>query len=215
MTKNRLSRSLFQAINALSRSIEARDPYTEQHQNGVAIIARHIGELLDFDESSIECLRVSGTLHDIGKIGIPAEILTKPGRLTREEYDLVKQHTLIGKRILRAVEFPWPVADIVEQHHERIDGSGYPHGLDGEDIEPEAHVIGVADVVESMLLDRPYRKGLGLDAALGEIRKNRGKLYDPEIVDACIELFTNKRHLFGIDRKGNSELRIMQQLATG
>ena len=199
-------------MHALCSAIEVRDPYTGHHQNGVSVIARQIGQIMQLSSGQIECLRVCGTLHDIGKIGIPAEILTKPGRLTSHEYELVKQHSLIGAKILEGVQFPWPVRDIVSQHHERLDGTGYPYGLQGSDILLEAKIIAVADVFEAIMIDRPYRKGLGLDAALDEIQNNSGKLYDSNVVDACTDLMTKQRNRFAIYKRGQSELPVIQQI---
>lgn len=150
-------------------------------------------------EDQIECLRIAGTLHDIGKIGVPSEILSKPARLNDEEYALIKRHSVLGEEILKDVDFPWPVGKIIRQHHERLDGSGYPDGLMGEDILFEAKVIAVADVVHAMMLPRSYRVGLGPEIAAGEIRKNRGRLYDPEIVDACLAIFDEKPELLQPD----------------
>ena len=138
---------------------------------------------------------MAGIVHDIGKIHIPAEILSKPGALSHLEYDFVKLHSQAGYDILKGIDFPWPIAQTVLQHHERLDGSGYPQALSGDNIILEARILCVADVVESMSSHRPYRPGRGLDAALEEIRHNRGVLYDPRAVDACLDLFLNKRFL--------------------
>ncbi|GAI55853.1 unnamed protein product, partial [marine sediment metagenome] len=131
-----------------------------------------------------------------GKIGVPAEILNKPTRLIDLEFNLIKTHPLVGYNILKQIEFPWPVAEIVLQHHERMNGSGYPHGLSGEEILPEARILGIADVVEAMASHRPYRPALGIDKALEEISQNKGVLYDPQVVDACVKLFRKKRFQF-------------------
>ena len=135
---------------------------------------------------------MAGVVHDVGKIRVPAEILTKPGRLTELEFAIIKEHSQNGYEILKAIDFPWPIAQIVLQHHERLDGSGYPQALTSNQILFEAKIIAVADVVESMVSHRPYRPGLGLDMALGEIELNKGKLYDPGVVDACITIFRER-----------------------
>jgi HD-GYP domain-containing protein (c-di-GMP phosphodiesterase class II) len=139
---------------------------------------------------------MTATIHDLGKIQIPAEILSKPGKLTDNEFNLIKTHPQVGYDILKGIEFPWPIAQIVLQHHERVNGSGYPQGLSGEDILLEARILAVADVVEAMASHRPYRPALGTDKALEEIEKNKGKLYDSEVADACIRLFTKGRFKF-------------------
>jgi len=139
---------------------------------------------------------MAGIIHDIGKISIPAEILSKPGRLNEIEFSLIKGHSKAGYDLLKDVEFPWPIAKIVLQHHERIDGSGYPQGLSGEDILLEARILGVADVVEAMSSHRPYRPALGIDSGLEQISENSGVLYDPEVADACIKVVREKRYEF-------------------
>jgi putative nucleotidyltransferase with HDIG domain len=144
----------------------------------------------------VDAIYYSSLIHDIGKINIPSEILSKPGKLTDLEFDLIKNHAIYGWEILRDIRFPWPVAEIVLQHHERVDGSGYPKGLKGEDILLEAKIITVADVVEAMASDRPYRPSLGIDKALEEIKRNKGCLYMPEAVDACLALFDENRFAF-------------------
>jgi HD-GYP domain-containing protein (c-di-GMP phosphodiesterase class II) len=178
--------STVEVATALS---EMRDPYTAGHERHVGKIAAAIGAELGFDAQRIEGLRVAGYLHDIGKITIPAEILSKPGKLSAIEYQLIKGHSQSSYDVLKDVEFPWPVAAVALQHHERIDGSGYPQGLKGEAILLEARILAVADVVEAMSAHRPYRPGLGIDKALAEIRRGRGSAYDPVVADACIKLF--------------------------
>ena len=148
-------------------------------------------------EDRVEGIRVSATLHDLGKIYVPAEILSKPARLTNMEMGIMKTHSEVGYDILKNIQFPWPVADIVLQHHERMNGSGYPQGLGGADILPEARVLAVADVVEAMSSHRPYRPALGLSLALEEIETERGQLYDPDAVDSCLELFRTHSFEFG------------------
>jgi len=146
-------------------------------------------------------IRVAGALHDIGKMYIPSEILTKPGNLTELEYEMIKAHPKVGYNILKTIDFPWPIAPIVLQHHERVDGSGYPSGLSAKDILLESRILGVADVVEAMSSHRPYRPALGIDKALEEISKKRGRLYDPDVVDVCLKLFAEKRFKFQQDDK--------------
>ncbi|MBE0612697.1 MAG: PAS domain S-box protein [Burkholderiales bacterium] len=173
---------------------EMRDPYTAGHQRKVAEIAVAIGAELGFDARRQEGLRVSGYLHDIGKITIPAEILSKPGKLSATEYRLVQGHAQASYDVLKDVQFPWPVAEVARQHHERVDGSGYPQGLKGEAILFEARIMAVADVVEAMSTHRPYRPGMGMEAALAEIERGRGSAYDAEVADACLRLYRDKRH---------------------
>jgi hypothetical protein len=171
---------------------EMRDPYTAGHQRKVAEIAVAIGAELGFDARRQEGLRVAGFLHDIGKIRIPAEILSKPGRLSATEFRLVQGHAEASYEVLKDVNFPWPVAQVALQHHERMDGSGYPQGLKGDAILLEARIVAVADVIEAMSSHRPYRPGLGLDVALDEIERGRGSAYDANVVDACLVTFRNK-----------------------
>jgi len=171
---------------------EMRDPYTTGHERRVAEVSVAIGAELGFDERRLEGLRVAGYLHDIGKITIPSEILSKPGKLTPVEFQLIKGHAQASYDVLKDVEFPWPVAQVALQHHERLDGSGYPHGLKGEAILLEARIMAVADVVEAMSSHRPYRPGLGIDKALAEIERGRGSAYDPAVVDACLRLFRDR-----------------------
>lgn len=188
-TVGKLRQTVEATVQALVVTSEKRDPYTAGHQHRVSKLAVAIARRMDFDEDSLESIRVAGLLHDLGKIYIPAEILSKPARLTDMEFGLMKSHPEVGYEILRGVPFPWPIAEYVCQHHERLDGAGYPHGLEGDDILPEARILAVADVVEAMSSHRPYRAALGLEAALDEVRKGRGTLYDPAVVDACLVLF--------------------------
>ncbi len=191
-TSLRLQRAIEGAINAVALTTEIRDPYTAGHQHRVAKLACSIGRELGLSNEQIEGVRVAGTLHDIGKIYVPAEILSRPGRLRQNEINLVKDHSQVGYDLLSTIEFPWPVAQIVLQHHERINGSGYPLGLSGDDILIEAKIMSVADVVEAMASHRPYRPALSIEEALLEILQQRGVLYSPEAVDACIKVFTQK-----------------------
>jgi len=187
-----LRRTLERTIQVVISTIEMRDPYTAGHQRRVTQLACAIARELGLPEEEIEGLRMAGLVHDLGKISIPAEILSKPGKLGPIEWTMIKAHPQIGYDVLKAVEFPWAVAETVLQHHERIDGSGYPLGLSGEKILMKARILAVADVVEAMSSHRPYRPALGIDEALEEIERNKGILYDPEVVDACVNLFTKK-----------------------
>jgi response regulator RpfG family c-di-GMP phosphodiesterase len=173
---------------------EMRDPYTAGHQRRVAEIAVAIGTEFGFDAQRLEGLRVASYLHDVGKMRIPSEILSKPGKLTPAEFQLVQTHAQASYDVLKGVEFPWPVADVALQHHERMDGTGYPQGLKGDAILLEARIIAVADVVEAMSLHRPYRPGLGIEAALSEIERGRASAYDPVVADACLKLFRERRY---------------------
>ncbi|MGB4703473.1 MAG: HD domain-containing phosphohydrolase [Candidatus Saccharicenans sp.] len=188
----RLQRALKGTIQAISTMVEMRDPYTAGHQRRVAKLAEAIGRELGMSEAQLEGLKLSAEIHDIGKIYVPSEILSKPTKLTELEYTIIKTHSQAGYEILVNIEFPWPVAEIVYQHHERIDGSGYPRGLKGEEILPEARILAVADVVEAMASHRPYRPAFGIDRALEEIKLNRGRLYGSDEVDACVRLIEEK-----------------------
>jgi len=179
-------------IQVLVSVLEARDPYTSGHQSRAAHLACAIAEEMGFSQDKIEGIRMAGSIHDIGKLSIPAEILVKPTKLTNLEYSLIKEHPKAGYEMLRDVESPWPLAQIVYQHHERMDGTGYPGHLKGEEIIPEARIMAVADVVEAMASHRPYRASLGIEPALEEIEKNKGILYDAAVVDACLKLFREK-----------------------
>ena len=191
-----LQKTLEGTILALTMTIEYRDPYTSGHQQRVSDLASAIAKEMSFPKDRIMVIRMAGALHDIGKIAIPVEILSKPGRLSKTEFELIKNHSQVGYDILNSIKFPWPLSQIVLQHHERMDGSGYPQGLSGEDILMEARIMAVADVVEAMASHRPYRPALGIDKALEEISKNREVLYDPEAVDACLMLFKDKGFKF-------------------
>jgi HD-GYP domain-containing protein (c-di-GMP phosphodiesterase class II) len=173
-----------------------RDPYTAGHQRRVADLATAIAKDMDFTENEINGLKLAALVHDIGKINIPAEILSKPGKLTIPEFNLIKMHPQTGYDILKSIEFPWPIALIVLQHQERYDGSSYPNGLKGEEIHIKARILAVADVIEAMSSHRPYRPSLGIDTALEEIEKNRDILYDPNVVDVCLNLFKEKGYKF-------------------
>jgi len=183
-------------VNALASAVEKRDPYTAGHQRRVARLACAIARELNLDNGVIECLNIAGILHDIGKIYVPAEILSKPARLTQAEFDIVKEHPRIGAEILESIEFPWPVAQIILQHHERLNGSGYPSGLKTDKILLEAKILSVADVVEAMMTHRPYRPAWNIDVVLTEIISNRDILYDAKVVDACVRLFREQGFKF-------------------
>jgi response regulator RpfG family c-di-GMP phosphodiesterase len=191
-TLESLRKSLYGTVEAVSRMVELRDPYTAGHERRVALLAYAIGKEMGLPERQVEGLRVTGYIHDIGKIAVPAEILSKPSALSSIEFAMVKEHARAGYGILKDLEFPWPVAQAVLQHHERLDGSGYPQGLKELEIILEAKILMVADVVEAMASHRPYRASRGLDSALNEITTNRGKLFDPHVVDACIRLFSER-----------------------
>ncbi len=188
----RLKKTMDAAIETMSKMIEAKDPYTAGHQQRVSQLAIAIAKELNLSPDKIEGIRISSLIHDIGKIGLPTEILSKPTRLTDIEFSLIKGHSQIGYDVLKSINFSYPVARIVLQHHERLNGSGYPNHLKGDKILLEARIIGVADVVEAMSSHRPYRPALGIDKALEEISQNRGILFDPEVVDVCLRLFKEK-----------------------
>jgi PAS domain S-box-containing protein len=195
-TLDSLRKSMNATIQVMVSAVEARDPYTAGHQARSADLARYIASQMGLPQEKIDGIRMAGTIHDIGKLSIPAEILSKPTKLTELEYRLIQEHPRQGYEILKNVESPWPLAEMVYQHHERLDGSGYPRHLKGEEILIEARILSVADVVEAMASHRPYRPGLGIAAALEEISRNRGVLYDAQAVDACLRLFTEKGYKF-------------------
>ncbi len=192
-----LEASMQETIQGFSKAIEMRDPYTAGHQQHVGNIAAEIARKLKLPEVQINNMRLIGMVHDVGKIGIPAEILTKPSKLNPIEYEMVKSHVNIGYEILKDIHFEIPVAEVVREHHERLDGSGYPRGLKGEEISLEARIIAVADVIDAMASHRPYRPALGIEPALGEIESGRGIKYDPSVVDACLELFQKDGYEIG------------------
>ncbi len=195
-TLQKLRNAMNAIIEAMVLTIETRDPYTAGHQRRVTNLARAIARELGLTEDQVDGIRTAGVIHDLGKISIPAEILSRPGKLLPLEYGLIKTHAQVGYDILKNIEFPWPVAEIVHQHHEKMDGSGYPVGISGKDILIESRVIAVADVVEAMASHRPYRAALGIDRSLEEITSNRETLFDKDAVDACIMLFTKKDFTF-------------------
>lgn len=185
--------SLQGIIHVISMIIETKDPYTAGHQKNVAEISRAIAKRMGLREEKIEGIVLAATVHDLGKISIPAETLAKPTKLNYFEKSLIRIHPQSGYEILKMVDFPWPIAQMVLQHHERMDGSGYPQGLTGEEILLEAKIIGVADVVDAMCSHRPYRPALGIDKALVEIHRNKGTLYDPLVADACLHYFEERK----------------------
>jgi PAS domain S-box-containing protein/putative nucleotidyltransferase with HDIG domain len=191
-----LQETLISTVHALATTVEMRDPYTAGHQRRTTILACAMAEEMGLTEEQFDGLRMAGLVHDIGKISVPAAILNKPGSLSEIEFNIIKTHPQVGYNILKEIEFSWPVAQIVLQHHERLDGSGYPQGLRGEEIMLEAKILAVADVVEAMASHRPFRPALGIEAALEKIAKNQGILYEPEIVDVCKRLFTEKGFTF-------------------
>jgi putative nucleotidyltransferase with HDIG domain len=196
----KVEKALETTIQTLGLTTETRDPYTAGHQRRVAELACAIAEELHVEEQSVRGIRAAGLIHDIGKLSIPAEILSKPSTLTPLELGLVKAHAQTGYDILKGIVFPWPVAEMVLQHHERLDGSGYPQGLTGDAIVLGARILAVADVVEAMASHRPYRAALGIDKALEEIARGAGTVYDDQVASACLRLFAEKR--FSFDGQG-------------
>ena len=188
-TLTELREALGGTIEAMALTVETRDPYTAGHQRRVSNLARAIATEMGVSEDQIQGIRLAGVIHDIGKISVPGEILSKPGKISKNEFGIIKEHPQVGHNILNTVDFPWPIAQIVLQHHERMDSSGYPDGISGENILLEARILAVADVVEAMASHRPYRASLGIDIALREILKNSGSFYDSKVVDACLRLF--------------------------
>lgn len=191
-----VQRSMEGIIHAMALAIETRDPYTAGHQARVTSLAVSIAKELNMPSKEIEGIRMAGMIHDVGKIAVPAEILSKPGDLTDIEFSLIKTHPTVGYHILKDIDFPYPIAQIVLQHHERLDGSGYPKGAFKDQILIQAKIIAVADVVEAMASHRPYRPSLGVEKALWEIGEKKGVLYDPEVAQLCIDLIRNKGFSF-------------------
>jgi PAS domain S-box-containing protein/putative nucleotidyltransferase with HDIG domain len=191
-TLRNLRKTISGTIQAIIQVVERRDPYTAGHQRRVADLARSIATEMELSYDMIDGIRTAAMMHDIGKISVPAEILSKPGSLGQFEFGLIKEHSKTGYEILKDVEFPWPIAEIVYQHHERLDGSGYPRGLKGSDQLLEARIIALADVIEAIASHRPYRPSLGIEVALDEIKSRKGILYDPAVVDAALRLFEAK-----------------------
>ena len=192
----KLRRAMGGSIQLLADTAEVKDPYTAGHQRRTADLGRSIATEMGLTKDQIDGIRMAGVVHDVGKIAIPAEILSKPSRLTEIEFGLIKTHSQLAYDILKKIDFPWPVALITYQHHERMDGSGYPQGLRGEEITLGAKILAVADVVEAMAFDRPYRPAFGMDVALEEISNKRGITYDPDVVDACLKIVREKGFKF-------------------
>jgi putative nucleotidyltransferase with HDIG domain len=185
----KLQHTISGIIQTIAAIVESRDPYTAGHQKRVSALAAAIGEEMKLPAEKIEGVRIASLIHDLGKIHIPAEILSKPGKLTPLEYNLVKIHPQVGFDLLKNIDFPWPIAEIIYQHHERMNGTGYPQGLKGKDITIESRILSVADVIEAMSSHRPYRPALGFEAARDEVVKKRSEIYDSDVVDACIRVF--------------------------
>jgi PAS domain S-box-containing protein/putative nucleotidyltransferase with HDIG domain len=194
-TLDKLRKAMSATIQAISLTIESRDPYTAGHQRRVSDLARSIATRLSLPAEQIDEIRLAALVHDLGKISVPAEILNKPGRLNPQEFDLIKDHPRVGYEILKTIDFPWPVADIVYQHHERIDGSGYPQGLKDGQIHPMARILSVADVVEAMLSHRPYRSAFAPQEVIQEISVNKGITFDPEAVEVCVDILKERYQL--------------------
>ena len=197
----KLQKTMESAVEAMSRVIETRDPYTAGHQRRVAELAKAISEIMGLSESETQGIHMASLIHDIGKLYLPAEILVKPIALSDLEFQMVKTHSAVGYDIVKTIAFPWPVATIILQHHERIDGSGYPNGLKGSEILLEARILAVADVVEAMSSNRPYRPARPIEESLNEIDKNQNILYDAPVVAACLDLFRNRRFKFTISER--------------
>lgn len=182
-----LEKTLMGTVRTISKIAESRDSYTAEHQQNVAVISAEIAKRLGFSEDRTKWLYIAALLHDVGKVSVPSEILSKPAKLNQFEMELVKLHAENGYQILKDIPFPLEIAEIVRQHHERLDGSGYPRGLKGDEILLEARILAVADVLDAITNHRPYRPALGLNVALDELEKNKGKLYDARVVDACVK----------------------------
>lgn len=191
-----LKASTEKIVLAMARTSEMRDPYTAGHQKRVQELAMTIGKYMRISKEQLEGVKFAGIIHDIGKIAVPADILSKPGKINRMEFEVIKNHCQVGFELLSEIAFPWPIADIVHQHHEHVDGSGYPNKLHGDNILLEAKILSVADVVEAMTSHRPYRPALGIQVALDEIVKHKGTWFEPIVVDACLAVFAEKKFSF-------------------
>jgi len=196
LTVEKLRKTMAGIIQAIAVIVETRDPYTAGHQHQVARLAKAIAQEMGLPAETIETIYVAASIHDLGKIYVPAEILSKPGHISDIEKAIIRTHPQVGYDILKTIDFPWPIAEIVLQHHERLNGSGYPRGLKGGEIRIEAQILGLADVVEAMGSHRPYRPTLGMEKALAEIQTYRGTLCSPDVCDACLSLFEKKRFAF-------------------
>ncbi|MCB1307239.1 MAG: HD domain-containing protein [Leptospiraceae bacterium] len=191
-----LDEALLQCVSSLGVAIEQRDPYTDGHQKRVSYLARRIAEQMQLDDETVKGIRLGALIHDIGKICIPAEILSSPRKLSEVEIAMVRAHARAGYDILKDSHFPWPLAEMIYQHHERLDGSGYPRNLRNDEIILEARIISVADVTEAISSHRPYRPGRGVETAIVELRQGRGRLFDPAVVDACLQIIEREPDLF-------------------
>lgn len=191
----KFKRAMEGVISGFSTILEVRDPYTAGHQKRVAEISCLIAKKMNFPQDQIDAMRIAGMLHDIGKVSVPSDFLNKPGVLKREEFDVIKMHPGIGADILKHVQFDWPISDIIRQHHERLDGSGYPQHLRGEEILLEARILAVADVLDAMSSHRPYRASLGLDAAIAELKSKEGVHFDPAVVRVCLEILRDEHEI--------------------
>ena len=196
-TLEAVQKALAGAVEIVAAISDARDPYTAGHERRVAALACAIGTELGLPKDQIDGIRVMGYVHDLGKIGIPTEILIKPAKLSQHELGIVREHAETGYNIMKKLDFPWPVADVVRQHHEWVDGSGYPLGIDGTQILLEAKVLTVSDVVEALASHRPYRAGLGLEQGVHEVVAHRGTRYDERVVDACVQVVKDGRFSLG------------------
>jgi PAS domain S-box-containing protein len=193
---NRIKKILQATVQSIALLVETKDPYTAGHQERVSDLARMIAKEMGLTADLQDFVSTASIIHDLGKVSVPSELLSKPTKLTELEFNLIKVHSQAGYNILKDIDFPWPVADVVLQHHERMNGSGYPKHLQGEAILLEARILAVADVVEAISSNRPYRPALGISSALDEISKNKGILYDANVVDACLKLFREKNYTF-------------------
>jgi PAS domain S-box-containing protein len=198
--ETRLRDMMLNTVRALARTLEKRDPYTAGHQERVGALAALIAARLGMDAALQEGIRLGGTIHDIGKIYVPVEILTRPGKLTELEMNYVRTHPVVGYEIIKDIDFAWPIAEMVRQHHERLDGSGYPRGLGGSEIILGARILAVADVIEAIASMRPYRPGLGIDVALHELRQGKGRIYDADVVAITLDLFADPQSRLAIER---------------
>jgi len=184
----KLSENIEGTIKTIAHIVDLRDPYTYGHQKRVADISVAIAKQMGLSENTIEGIYFAALIHDVGKIQVPAELLSKPSKLTKAEFNLIKTHPRVGYQLMKEVDFPWPIAELIYQHHEKMNGTGYPRKLSGDRILLGARIIGVADVLEAMSSHRPYRPALGLEKALEEINKNKGILFDTDVVDACMKV---------------------------
>lgn len=203
MALRQLKDAFESVVMGFGRLVEARDPYTAGHQRRVAQLGYALAREMGLDASTREAVRIASLIHDVGKIYVPAEFLNRPGRLSEVEFAVIRSHPQVGYDIMKPLDSHWPLSELVYQHHERLDGSGYPRGLAGDDILMEARVISVADVVEAMASHRPYRPSRGLDGALDEIRKNAGTLYDRDVVEVCLRLFERDNFTFEEQEKAS------------